>query len=84
MADVEQLQAENERLRAEVDEWKRRSKAYFQTAERQGKRAERLTEALRWAERHCPCGARPESPDTHPHLPGCLVGAALTQEDRNG
>lgn len=46
-------------------------------------RADRLAEALRWAERHCPCGARPESPDTHPHLPGCLVGAALAQEDRN-
>lgn len=41
--------AEIERLRAEVDEWKRRGEAYFQTAEQQGKRAEQLAEALREA-----------------------------------
>jgi methyl-accepting chemotaxis protein len=38
-----------EALRAEVDQYKRRADAYFQTAERQGKRAERLAEALREA-----------------------------------
>lgn len=27
----------------------------------------------------CPCGARPESPDTHPHNTGCPVGIALAQ-----
>lgn len=25
----------------------------------------------------CPCGARPESPDTHPHVMGCPVGEVL-------
>ena len=24
-------------------------------------------------ENHCPCGARPESPRTHPHVTGCPV-----------
>lgn len=27
--------------------------------------------------RHCPCGARPESPATHPHVGGCPVYEAL-------
>ena len=31
-----------------------------------------------WKERHsCPCGARPESPDTHPHVPTCPTGDAV-------
>lgn len=29
----------------------------------------------------CPCGARPESPDTHGHVAGCPVGAALERID---
>lgn len=28
-------------------------------------------------ENHCPCGARPESLDTHPHVTGCPVAKAL-------
>ena len=28
-------------------------------------------------ERHCPCGARPESPFTHPHVGGCRVAEAI-------
>lgn len=28
-------------------------------------------------ERHCPCGARPETPATHPHAPRCPVKRAL-------
>lgn len=28
-------------------------------------------------EMHCPCGARPESPKTHPHVWGCPVAKAL-------
>jgi hypothetical protein len=40
-----------------------------------------LQSAVRFAERHCPCGARPESPDTHPHIPGCLIAEALTQPE---
>lgn len=32
---------------------------------------------LREIEQHCPCGARPESPTTHPHVGGCPVDAAL-------
>jgi hypothetical protein len=41
----------------------------------------RLVEALRFAEKHCPCGARPESLSTHPHTPGCLIGSALERLD---
>lgn len=26
---------------------------------------------------HCPCGARPESPTTHPHVTGCLLAEAI-------
>lgn len=29
------------------------------------------------AEVHCPCGARPESPATHPHVTGCPIGNAI-------
>jgi len=36
-----------------------------------------LTDALRQVERSCPCGARPESFETHPHVTGCPVGVAL-------
>lgn len=42
--------------------------------------AEDVREALshlREAERHCPCGARPESPVTHPHVGGCHVYEAM-------
>lgn len=45
---------------------------------------ERLTLALQdmahevmQVERTCPCGARPESPATHPHVIGCPVARAL-------
>jgi len=37
-----------------------------------------VDDALQLAARHCPCGARPESPLTHPHVPGCKIAAALT------
>lgn len=36
-----------------------------------------LVEQLLQIERHCPCGARPESPHTHPHVGGCPVSEAL-------
>ncbi len=36
-----------------------------------------LIEALKEIENHCPCGARPESPSTHPHNCGCPVERAL-------
>ena len=39
--------------------------------------ADRLIELLRQIENHCPCGARPESPETHPHVGGCPVSDAL-------
>ena len=32
-----------------------------------------LMELVREIEEHCPCGARPESLDTHPHVGGCPV-----------
>lgn len=38
---------------------------------------ERLRAALRQVERSCPCGARPESLNTHPHVAECPVGDAL-------
>ena len=48
-------------------------------AERDAARAEVavLRDALLFAERHCPCGARPEALNTHPHMPGCKVDLAL-------
>lgn len=31
-----------------------------------------------WSQnRGCPCGARPESPNTHPHVTGCPTAAAI-------
>lgn len=43
--------------------------------------AERLRTALKAVEQHCPCGARPESLRTHPHVIGCPVGNALYPAD---
>lgn len=37
--------------------------------------------ALKLAEQYCPCGARPESPKTHPHVGGCLIGDALAKAE---
>jgi hypothetical protein len=36
--------------------------------------------ALEEIEVHCPCGARPESLNTHPHVVLCPVGDALACE----
>lgn len=36
-----------------------------------------LENLLKQIEHHCPCGARPESPRTHPHVLGCPVEEAL-------
>ena len=33
---------------------------------------------LSYLERHCPCGARPESPNSHPHVTGCYLDQALS------
>ncbi len=41
---------------------------------------ERIAEALALAleiEQHCPCGARPESPNTHPHVMKCPTAKLL-------
>jgi hypothetical protein len=38
---------------------------------------EAAIEALQLAEIHCPCGARPESLATHPHVPSCYIDKAL-------
>lgn len=44
----------------------------------EGTRRERqLLRALQEVEQHCPCGARPESLKTHPHVGPCPVGRAL-------
>lgn len=32
-----------------------------------------------WQHTVCPCGARRESPRTHPHVLGCPVGKALAR-----
>ena len=37
----------------------------------------RLLELLEEIERNCPCGARPETPNTHPHVSGCPVSEAI-------
>lgn len=44
----------------------------------------RLRFALLEVERHCPCGARPESLNTHPHVTGCPVGNALYPRHNDG
>lgn len=36
-----------------------------------------LVETLMEIEVHCPCGARPESPNTHPHVTGCPVEKSI-------
>lgn len=40
-------------------------------------RDERLLTLLRQIEANCPCGARPESPTTHPHALNCPVDLAI-------
>ena len=37
--------------------------------------------ALKHAENHCPCGARPESPHTHPHVISCPIGDAIAKAE---
>lgn len=37
----------------------------------------RVWQLLKDIEQHCPCGARPESLNTHPHVTGCPVSEAL-------
>jgi hypothetical protein len=40
-----------------------------------------LLAALKFAEQSCPCGARPESPNTHPHVVGCVIGKAIAKAE---
>lgn len=44
----------------------------------------RATELVAEIERHCPCGARPESLDTHPHVSGCPVASLRAQLAKGG
>lgn len=37
----------------------------------------RVWQLLKAIEQHCPCGARPESLNTHPHVTACPVSQAL-------
>jgi len=38
-----------------------------------------------WSTTHsCPCGARAESPKTHPHVGGCPTAAAIESEVKHG
>lgn len=37
----------------------------------------RVMNCLKEIENHCPCGARPESLNTHPHVGGCPVEHAI-------
>lgn len=46
-----------------------------------GGRLRELLAALKHAENHCPCGARPESPHTHPHVGMCPIGNALAKAE---
>lgn len=43
-----------------------------------------LRRALVIVERACPCGARPESLSTHPHVGGCVVGEMLHPRENVG
>ena len=48
---------------------------------RAGLIAEALQDSLQqlaYIKRACPCGARPETPDTHPHVGGCGIEKLLT------
>ena len=38
---------------------------------------ETLIDLLGQIEMHCPCGARPESLNTHPHVSGCPVERSI-------
>ena len=80
-ANLAPLQAENERLRAEVAEWKRVAAAQAELHGEAESRAERLAEALRDARRALAFAAQ--------YLPECnepyeRANDALAQEDRNG
>lgn len=44
--------------------------------------APEMYEALKHAERFCPCGARPEAPHTHPHVIGCPIDAAIAKAEQ--
>ncbi len=57
-----------------LDVWKRNA---AELRERLG----RYREALQEVERHCPCGARPEALNTHPHVTSCPVARALHPDD---
>lgn len=41
-----------------------------------------LCEQLKYVAKSCPCGARSESPRTHPHVAGCPIEKVI-REDRN-
>lgn len=68
-AQVARLTEENAGLKS--------STCYYDEVKVLRARVAALEGALREVERHCPCGARPESPNTHPHVGGCPVYAAL-------
>ena len=38
-----------------------------------------LLSQLLYVEKQCPCGARPESFDTHPHVGGCGIDYLIRQ-----
>lgn len=70
--------ATNERHLKNLLDWRTSERvSATQRANREQARADTLTQALREVEKNCPCGARPESPNTHPHVIGCPVGLAL-------
>jgi hypothetical protein len=70
MGDVGKLCASVDVLREELGKVaKERDTSDFQIRE--------ALVGLELLERNCPCGARPESLDTHPHVTNCLVEAIL-------
>jgi len=50
---------------------------YYEADRRNRDEIALLRRALVIVERTCPCGARPESLNTHPHVGGCVVGEML-------
>lgn len=59
------------------DYWQGRAEAAEAERDRLQITRKRALAAVQQIERHCPCGARPETINTHHHVAGCPVEAAL-------
>lgn len=64
-------------LRADLDYQHKNRDQIWEQKKQLEQREQALHQLVKEIEQHCPCGARPESLSTHPHVAGCPV-AALT------